>query len=620
MSDCRLQPDQEGSWKLTPEQRKVRGIKAGLAVVKDLKKRVPPGLGSRAAARDPHVEIDLTGKELTDEGFAVFVNGLINCIQYRDEEHPKGSVRLIELVVKGNALTIASMKKLGLVVALSCDCLTQLDISDNRISVRSREQREAWQDFLESFQGCYLLKKVDFGGNPLGGAGFDVFVRVYAQSDLYFIEPLADERAKNQIVTDTPDVLNNISMEEEKENRKPLGNATLGERIKEGHKDSLKGFRPKVKSQGVQLTEGSNYRSARGLRSVPYLVFSNCCTTNACAFHLWTLVLSHRQPNTLLEFLPPSKSVGPLEQTNPTNGIVYTPNEKLSVLGRRLLELGNEFRMQNYETDAEDTEPYGFDKEFGESDITKRRELHKKSQIEMDRVKNRLLLDVLKTDGIRITGIWNAALRMMRAARAILLDDGTRPMKPTATIDDRNLIELHTANEGLTHEYLTDDCLTDEYPKNEYIKNRYSFLSPLLQQGEGFLEDFPTIQETLEGHNREGLNLSWEQGLQGGGNTTSRRMPRNRKDSVVGAKNVLLKFEGKGDTGRFGVPMDIWRRIIADAVGASEFLTVEQQFSVLWYASDWQAIKQELRISGGKEFEQIWKILSSMGCLSYAHH
>ncbi|OAX80743.1 hypothetical protein ACJ72_04917 [Emergomyces africanus] len=606
--------------KLSYRGRKVRGLKAGLAVAKDLQKRVPPGLGSRAAARDPHVEIDLTGKELTDDGFDIFVDGLINCIKYRDQEHPNGIVQLTELVVKGNVLTIASMKKLGHVVALSGECLTQLDISNNQISVLSREQREDWQAFLESFQVCYVLKKIDFGGNPLGGAGFDVFARVYAQSDLYFIEPLANERSKNQINIDAVDELSNLNLDEEKENRKPPGNATSGERNYEARQDSLKDFRSKGDCHGAQPKENSNYRSTRGLRSVPYLVFSNCCTTNACAFHLWTIVLSHHQPHTLLEFLPPGKSVAPLEQTNPTNGIVYTPNEKISALGRGLLELGNEFRMQNSDTEVEESEAHGFVEEFGESDIAKHRELRKKHEIEMDRVKNRLLLDVLKTDGIGITGIWNTAFKMMRVARAILLDDGTRLLKPVATIDDGNIMEPHPANEYLTNEYLPDDCLTEAYPTNESRKNRHSFPSSFVQQREGFLEDFPTIQETLEGNNSEGLILSWDQTLQDVGSTTSRRVAGHRKESIVGAKKLLTKTEDKGGIGRFGLPMDIWRRIIADAAGASELLTVEQQMRVLRYASDWQAIKQELRISGGTEFEQILKILSPMGCLSYAHH
>lgn len=121
----------------------------------------------------------------------------------------------------------------------------------------------------------------------------------------------------------------------------------------------------------------------------------------------------------------------------------------------------------------------------------------KSHKIKMERVKNQLLLNILKTDGLRIADIWDMAFEMMRVARAILLDDGTRP-KPFATIEDRNLMEPYPTNEYLT---------------NEYLKNEYSSPSPFVQQNEGFLEDFPAIQETLEGYNGEGLIPCWEQTL-----------------------------------------------------------------------------------------------------------
>ncbi|PGG99069.1 hypothetical protein AJ79_08703 [Helicocarpus griseus UAMH5409] len=593
--------------KLNYTGRKVQGVKAGQAVSKDLKKRIPPGSGARAAARDPHVEIDLTGKELTDEGFAAFVDDLIKCIQYRDEEHPNGTVQLTELVLKGNALTVASMEKLGQVVALSIGSLAQLDISNNDISVASRSQRNDWQSFLECFQRCYLLKKVDFGSNPLGGAGFDVLSRVYAQSDLDFVEPLLQNTAVSADVDTVNTAFKTIDLDGEKENKKPVVYHTTGPQgmyarcLWKASESSCVIDALKVEGQDIEPMNNPTYASTRGLRSVPYLVFSDCCTTNACAFHLWTIILSHRQPEMLLQFLPPSKSVAPSELASAVNGIVDTPNEKLSALGKRLLDLGKESRIQNSNTDAEETQSQDqdkFDEDWEESQITKQRELRRKHNIEMERVKNRLLLDVLKTDGVGSSDIWDVAFRMMRVARALLLDDSTRPKVPT--IDESNHKESYPAIE-------------------------YPYATPFLPQSEGFMENFPTIQEALGTHGREHSredSAPWgRQPLQSySGNTAHRRTSNGRKESITSPRKQAAKTASKDDLGRFGLPMDIWRRIIADAMGASKILTVEQQMQVLRYASDWQAIKQELRIRGGTEYEQIWKILSSMGCLSYAHH
>lgn len=134
------------------------------------------------------MELDITGKGLTDEGIAFFIEDLIECIQYRDDGHPQGTVRLTELSLKGNNLTAVAMSKLGHVITLSSTTLTKLDLSDNSIQVETGEDRKAWGEFLASFQNCCVLKKVDFSGNSLGGVGFDVFAHVYMKSDLDFVD------------------------------------------------------------------------------------------------------------------------------------------------------------------------------------------------------------------------------------------------------------------------------------------------------------------------------------------------------------------------------------------------------------------------------------------------
>lgn len=149
---------------------------------------MPPGSGAKAAARDPNVELDITGKELADEGLAFFIEDLIECIQYRGSDHPQGTVRLTELSLQGNNLTPLALIKLGHVIALSSTTLIKLDLSYNLIQVATEEDRRAWGGFLASFQNCCVLKEIDFSGNSLGGAGFDVFAHVYMKSDLDFVD------------------------------------------------------------------------------------------------------------------------------------------------------------------------------------------------------------------------------------------------------------------------------------------------------------------------------------------------------------------------------------------------------------------------------------------------
>lgn len=151
-----------------------------------------PGSGSKAAARDPTLEIDLTGKSLTDDGFAEFIDDLISCINCRDAEHPLGLAKLTELHLQSNKLTVQSLLKLGDVIASSGGDLRELDLSRNDIRIVTEEEKTIWKSFLGSFKNCYMLKKLDLAGNPIGTAGLEILARGYIKSDLDFLEADAE--------------------------------------------------------------------------------------------------------------------------------------------------------------------------------------------------------------------------------------------------------------------------------------------------------------------------------------------------------------------------------------------------------------------------------------------
>lgn len=125
---------------------------------------------------------------MADEGFGQFIDDLIECIKFRDREHPDGAAKLVEFILNENELSVKSLPKLAEVVALSAGDLRELDISNNEIRIQTPEDKVAWQMFLESFKHCYMLKKLDLGSNELGLAGMEVLARVYIHSDLDFLE------------------------------------------------------------------------------------------------------------------------------------------------------------------------------------------------------------------------------------------------------------------------------------------------------------------------------------------------------------------------------------------------------------------------------------------------
>ncbi|PGH02717.1 hypothetical protein AJ80_08814 [Polytolypa hystricis UAMH7299] len=580
--------------KLNYTGRKIQGVRMAQAVSKDLRKRIPPGTGTRASARDPHVEIDLTGRQLTDEGFDIIANELIDLIQYRDAEHPNGIIRLTEVSLSGNDLSVASMVKLGRIIALSVDSMTQLDLSNNLISVIDAEHRAIWSVFLESFQGCYMLKKIDFSGNKLGVAGFDVLARVYAQSDLYFLEAAANGESNGDSKNGNTQNGHNGSTTLEKS---PAGaGAEARKRSSTAHEQFHE----------LNKASGSDYASSRGLRSVPYLVFSSCCTTNADAFHMWNMILSHHHPDELFKSLPPGKSATPMDETAKNNGIVYMPNDQLPPLGKQLLDLGYGLRIltsDDAETSSTESEDEN-DEEDLVSDIIKKREIRRKHQVEMERVKNRVLLDIFKKSGFRSGEIWSVAFDMMVTARALLLNDTDR------------LMAMGPVEEGPRGRSYS----IQEEPEEE------ASLSSLAPEKETSVVEWPTLESALEALK---LGGSPTKGNNGANAAKFRgRFPRNASPSMSLQNFSRLRAGSTSSqtgrsrsmiprTNRFGLPLALWRRIIADATGAGEILDTQQQMQVLRYAADWGSVKQELRLRGALEYEQIWKILSSMGCLSY---
>ena len=128
--------------------------------------------------RDPVVELDICGKNLTDIGFCPVAEALVKALTYDGEQGR--CTRLEELCLQGNQLTVFSLQNLTRVI-LACDQdLRDLDLSDNSITITTDEEAGIWEDFLTSFQGCCVLRRLNISGNALGPRAFEILTRVYA--------------------------------------------------------------------------------------------------------------------------------------------------------------------------------------------------------------------------------------------------------------------------------------------------------------------------------------------------------------------------------------------------------------------------------------------------------
>lgn len=372
--------------------------------------------------------------------------------------------------------------------------------------------------------------------------------------------------------------------------------------------------------------EARQFASTKGLRSVPYLVFTNVGLTNACAFHLSVILLAHRLPEALLAFLPHGKHVAPTQggYDDQCHGVIYLPNEKLERQGRRLIELAEINRQEVIETESAESDSDGsLSREttsgtaipghyspyvnWGRERGTKRREMRKQHQTNLERSKKLLLLDVLKADGLHSADIWSVAFRMMVVSRAILLQDESRSVKESVEISE----EGEASKETLPVEGSKVPISSKEPSGHHEKSNPPQTFAP---GRDDFEINFPAIRSSgpvPSAPAKPTVDPSTPE-------TTARHGKKKSHSNVHGRSAPAgQSTTSTGELGRFGLPMEVWRVIIADAVGANGILSKEQQMTVMRYASEWNALDQEISVQGAAENQQIWKILETVGCLAY---
>lgn len=100
-------------------------------------------------------------------------------------------VRLEELCLSNNGLSVLALQALTPVITLaSCD-LRDLDLSANNITVNTEAEVAVWESFLISFKSCCVLRRLDLSGNALGSRALEVLARVYAKEGVMDLLPPA---------------------------------------------------------------------------------------------------------------------------------------------------------------------------------------------------------------------------------------------------------------------------------------------------------------------------------------------------------------------------------------------------------------------------------------------
>ena len=363
-----------------------------------------------------------------------------------------------------------------------------------------------------------------------------------------------------------------------------------------------------------------------GLRSVPYIIFSNTAMTDLCALHLSYIVENHSLPEQLLPHVPAGKA-GPLAQQLESNdataicqGIIYLPNAKLGSAGTKVLGISELVRKGEEDefSDADESQPklpsvQSTDprriSDAGFSPISVQAHGRRRSTVssgnvphfsyaggtpsvasELDRARSRIQSNVLKECGPNCVELWSASLKMLNIARHILLE--------------KRRSQSQGGNFNLENNSPTETKARTTYASKLMVGNPVPGEPILAITGVSNEPTTPTIMHTRK--------------LSTVATATSRRHLHSPRSGLE-TKPIKLVIDTSPEQSQmpFGLPEPLWRRIIALASDATSVVSTTQQYSILHWARDRNTLCREREMLGKSESAQIWRVLEGLGCLSY---
>lgn len=352
--------------------------------------------------------------------------------------------------------------------------------------------------------------------------------------------------------------------------------------------------------------------TTRGLRSVPYLIFSDTAMTELCALHLSYLVICHNMPERLMACVPPPKAGLPAQQLaaydseTRCRGVVYLPNPQLGTAGLKVLDLSEAVREgllgeDDQETNSEAAAPSsklasstrrvsdtrssaatGRRRSTASAGSTDHGRYGHKNGIacELDRARSRIQGNVLQESGPQICDLWWVALKMLTLGRNI------HPAVNTAQPGAEMRFPQDFSPSSRSSKPGTSTALTPKNP-NQNISAAF---------GQWRLDNSQLVPVTM-----------------------TKLPPATKLSPPESPLATTTPTPSACYHSRLpcGFSEEVWRQIIAAASGAEGIMSEAQQRSVLRWAMDKGTLGRESGSLGLKESAQIWKVLEGTGCLAY---
>ncbi|KAL8807606.1 MAG: hypothetical protein Q9182_000590 [Xanthomendoza sp. 2 TL-2023] len=563
-------------------------------------KRVPPGTGSKSALRDPVVELDVTGRDLGEDGFREVADALTKSLEYHGEN---GRVILLEeLCLKANKLDATCLPALARIVRLAAHELRDLDLSDNLLTINSTQDAHAWEDFLESFAQCDMLRRLDLSGNLLVPKALEILAKIYSR------EPVTDLMLEEDVVSTPP------------HGGTPSRRGTMGE-------TEALSRRTRNLSLGSVTDIDSDEDDDEPISAQdPKLVhLIGHGITDAGALHLSYVLACHHTPERLLKQVPPPRPghqtqlLDAYDSQTGCQGIIYLPNDHVTGPGHKMLELCESTRRSLLDHDWPRRSP---EYSLGESRRTissrrsslthpslsvipsgSRRRSGTKGEhdevtgseaihIELDRARSRIQGNTLRDAGVQSNDLWRTVIRMLGTCRMLCPAhrEETRTSNP--------------AEETVSPRQPVQDPEFPALPKG-HSKAFVGYLDPWAPPLGAKNPHLPVTPQAK----KQQLKIKTATPSPFPAETTS---PTAVSPKIGSSQMIPYRSDLP-----HGLPEHAWTRIIGQYLGADRYMSRNQQRNVLRWAVDRKTLGREMESLGKPESAQIWKVLEGMGCLAY---
>ena len=506
---------------------------------------------------------------------------LEDALRARDGISP---LRLEELSLRGNGVTAMALRYLVPIIESVRFDLLDIDLSQNCISVTTREEAEAFEIFLQSFSGCQVMRRLDLSGNDFSGPlAMEVLLRVYCRQPAVDLGSAHFANRTSGSYADY-DMLTEVTNE--------LGISPRVRRAEASEDTNANG------SSTGSLAYPTFLQRQRGLRAIPYIILRGSKIDDAGALHLSYLVEQHHWPQQLMTKLKDGSKEAKRKDEDDASGLmglITTDNPLLSAAGERLLEHAHAARedlmggsspqyartslvgSSNGRVGSGRTRQMSFQSDdsgerrsSGEYNGDRRTSA---TVMNLPALRKRVQRTTIENHGIQGVQLWHAAAKVLFASRVIL---------PPSTSRGNGLA---------TAKHATEMQIVKAVPGE-----------PVLAVTG--LSEHPKLPAVVSGRT---LTCSVPNGEHHTTNGTKR----------LQAPLLVSKSFDRDLSNPKGLPTSLWKRIFVEYADGEGILNEQQVENIVEYAGDRSNLKDEQQNHAKGKAHQVWHVLEQIDCLTY---